>query len=563
MPSNDRRRMELLVEAGRRGIEIPQDAISAITGQPIPTGAEEIGQSKDFTKTLIREGAPIVGDIATSFIPGLAPVKGAKFGLQLLKRMLASSAGSGGGELAGQLATREPLDLQDIRTQMELGAAGEFGIAGAGTLSKPVQFLADKLSSGTLSGGGIKQYFRRRMIEKTTDRVKDFTKQFSPDDVPPSAMFQTDLSRETGEFFENMTDFNTAYAPFNASVERAAFVNNGEILLDDTAQLLGEQLERFGGNQTQLASFYGFTGEKNAGAAQALSDLMREGFSNPEDVHLLLRKIWVKFGGDSASARAAKSTLKDTIVSDIERWAPHIQLGMADSIPGAKAAKVQADKLYGEIHDFLKDSPGVKEILAGSTVSKGTVPLFKDKPDVAIRKLYERSSPDQLIAIRGHLQKTAEGAKIWEGLKFQWVRNLIDQSMAPLEGAGKASGLKMILPAQLSDNILANELKLKSALGEDTWNALKKEAEDLAAVAPEFAKFERGGTARNLLLTGVVAGGLGSAGAIPVIEGFGAITALALASPTAKRIISQMGRAGAKGAIRLLPRNQQLQRTGQ
>jgi len=178
--------------------------------------------------------------------------------------------------------------------------------------------------------------------------------------------------------------------------------------------------------------------------------------------------------------------------------------------------------------------------------------------------MFSQSQPEELIKIRDTLRTTAEGAKIWEALRYQWVDDLVKGSMAPLEGAGKASGLKMFMPDDFSVKVASNERNIKAVLGPELWDSLSKEVEYFQSIAPQFAKFERGQGANVLrgALLPAFAGTLGGPYAIPVTEAFGSVTAWALMSPTAQKVLTQMARVGVKGGIRFLPRDIQLQRSG-
>jgi len=575
-----------MIEAGVPEDEITKyiqdySPISTITGKPIQTGTEDIKQSTEFAKKLVQEGAPIAGDIAMSMlapqvglplkVPGVKPFlarQATKLG-NLALRSGGAAAGSGAGEFAGQQLTGEDANIEDITQQALLGAGGEVGIAGAGVAVKPLKPVADMLSSGTMSGGAIKQFFRRRLIEKTTERASKFAQALAPVDVQSKAS----LGLQTGDFFENLTDFNTAYKPFNEAVERAAAANNGEILIDDTTELLSDFAAKFkDGRKTdrqavnEMVSALGFTGSKRQIAAgNALGDMLRDGFTNPNDLQLVMSNIWTKFGQDSQAMINFKRQLKETLVDDIERFAPDLPVAsMGLTVLGAKKAKSEADKIFGEIKTFLKETPTVSNTLQKSRISNNTRALFLDKPELIIDRMFQNAQPEELIRIRDVLRSSGEGVKIWEGLRHQWVKDLIEGSMAPLEGAGKASGLKMFMPDDFANKVQFNERNIKAVLGEELWESLSKEVEYFNMVAPQFAKFERGQGANVLrgALLPAFAGTLGGMSAIPVTEAFGAITAFSLMSPATQKIISQLSRVGLKTGIRFLPQNQELKRSG-
>jgi len=572
-------KMAAMAELYKRG-KLPPDRVAAFEelfsrgriteeGEIIPRGptagqvlteeAQKIPGAPIGGKEFVRELAPIAGDIAASMLPGGRAVKGAKLGtkaLNLLFRAGKSAAGSGLGETAGQVVTGEGLDVGDITEQMAYGAGGEFAMAPIGAAGKPVLNLAAKgLRSMTITGHMTAQALRSRLMNRTFLRGQNFVQSLAPD-IP---MAKVPLGLEMGGFFKNLSDFNRAYKPFNDAVERAADRYGPNLTMVGTHSFLKDLVQtRFGGDVSKMVTWLGFKGsDRKIAAAEAVTDILREGYTNAYDLRLILSNIWGKFEQGTKAANDAKLKLKELLVDDIDMWAPEVNLGsfMAGQvwhIPGAKEARQTADKIYGEVQEFLKKTPAVKNIIQDLRQYVGK--YYEQFPGEAVDRMFQRGQVAELTRIRDVLRETSEGAKMWENLRYHWIRDYYESAISRSEVSAKAQ----FRPLLFVDNVMRDSRNIEAVLGPEIFQKFMQEVKHYDAVAKEFEAYETGMSAFGMgratvgpaVASGMAAAGVGTWMAIPAIEGFGAMSAWALLSDSGKRILTEFARSIGKVAVR-------------
>lgn len=524
--------------------------LSAITGQPFPAGEETFDKQRKFNRFV----GSMVGDIAlTAIAPQFKIAKGipkvaklAKAGGNLLMRSLAGGAGSGAGSQIGQelAGGAEP---DEVLEDIVLGLAGEPFTAG---LAQTMKAGAKALRGGaaiakdiTLLGGVVQEKIRKSMMDRTFKRSKAFV------DALDTGVSPRVASETAGNELLAKQDWKAVFKDFRDGVKRIANVNNGEVFLENAQQTMGEQIGKF--SQTGLiedksvsefTKWMGFTPESTEG--RAIKELMlTRGALGPGDTTFLVSKIWKSFKIDLDSVKAFKETLKKDFISDINLLSPK-----------TATAKLDADHVFGATKELLKKNPSIDAFTDPSRISKGTRPLFVDRPESVINNFWKNSTPEEMKTLkielqgRGVTKPTPGGTEAFENLKFLWIKNLYEGA----EVTSKVSGKTNILPFKLAKDIRANEAKIKvmDESGE-LWKRLEAEASFFEKVAPEFVKAEKAGELRTvgrqaigtgLAVTGLATGVVGPA-TIAVLEGFGAVSAWALMSPTTKKIVQSTTKA--------------------
>lgn len=464
------------------------------------------------TTEVAGELLPIALDIAGGIVaPQLAIPHGAGTaaklmmkGVNLFSRMAGSAAGGGGGEYAKQLITGQKLEPEKAGKQALIGAGAELGFVpiglGAKALAKPLFPLFHKI---TFSGQVLGKHLSNKLVDKTIRRANDFLYDVAPQSIKKQTVDIDDIVLKMGKAKE---EISAMYEQYKAPVREAAEKEEGRVLIDDTEQFLGNLMAKLTTDNpgkkpaalaNELMREFGYS--PNGPYARELKNLILKG-EHPSDktFFFLLDNVFRErpmgkgtFLKQSPAIKAQREQLKAMLLADMEKLAGVEQKGFAD-------------KMFIEFKDF--------EFL---------------------KKLYDRA-----IADRG-------------------------QGIKEIDPYKMATTIHMF-----KDDILKIDEKRAKAGLEALWPKLEEEAKFFADLVPSFqqAKASYGIRPGMMGTAGSMANALASAGTgagsmygayklfgpmgIPVIEGFGAISAYSLLSPTGKKAIQIAARHVTKSAIK-------------
>jgi len=457
-----------------------------------------------------RDILPIALDIVGSVVaPELAIPHGigtvATIGRKMANvasRMAGSAAGGGVGEYLGQFISGEKLDPAEAGKQAALGAAGELGgtamgVVGKG-LAKPLFPLFSKI---TLSGQIGNKMLSNKLIEKTVGRANNFLYDIAPDMVKKQTVDFDDIALKLAKGKEEIGKIYDAYKePLKKKSKEGKFLTiNTEEYFKFLKQKYTTQYPKLTDKQVTmrlLAEEFGYAPGGLYG--RQLKRIIDTGESpNSDDFFWLLDHVFRE------KPKSGGSFLKVTPTQQTNRRAlKKAYLMDMDEVAGE--AKGAADKLYMEYRDFLD-----------------------------IKKIFDKSIKEADL------------------------------------------GMQSIDPYKLSKNIYMNKdavLKIdtkRTAAGlEPYWPKLEGEAKFYADIVPYFKKATQNVGIRPGMMgtAGSVAGAISSgaspfaagAGAyamfgpvgIPIVEGFGAISAYSLLSPTGKKAVQLVARHATKGGLK-------------
>ena len=524
---------------------------SAITTKPIPSDEEKLEMGMD----VVRAAAPIVGDVAlTAFAPQLKAAKTAgtlgKLGVKganALFRSMASGVGSAGGELAGQAITGEGLNLEDAKQEAMLGAGGELGISGAAAVGKPIlKTGAGLMSQLTFSGRKMKGIYRDKLIKQTTERAKKFIGDMTP------TMSKESAGKMVGETLEKKTDYDVIYQPVNDAIDAlaqapktagkisrptyphgmdkpATFITepfkvrgaSNEIYMDTALEMLKAEAKKFKNPKQFVDSLNLTTKNKNL-----MLEFLRNGSLDPKAAKYMLSGFWKKSFNDTPLQETFKSKVKETMLADLSK-----QQGMGPEEKMIINLRKKADAIYKGSRDWFDNTPAGRRIL--NKMFSGET-YYKANPGPVVDNLMNRYALKDVVNIKREMVKTVQGAKAWAAMEFEWVNSLFEKAITE----SGMTGERVLKPKMLHDLIMEKEQFFKS-VSPQLWPRLAKEAKHYKSMAKEFAAQENKNTfstAAGLALA-ASAGGFGNLVAVPIIEGFGAASAWALMSPTAKKAL--------------------------
>lgn len=326
---------------------------SAITGQPVPTSAENILQSK----RAVAEILPIAGDIAgTAIMPQLKLAKAAPLiaragagAANMLLRGAGAGAGSVVGEVEKQVATGD-FDPNQVYMQGALGAGGEvaMGLGGAGlkAVEKPA---LEVMSDLTLSGGKLKQVMTQRLKNYAEKRSTEFVKTIAPDSIK-GKIDEVGIGKA---ITESLDESKALYNHFKDSINQVADKNNGVVPLPKT--------------RAAIELWYKEIADPAAVAAgkidrKAESEIIKEfGFKGSDDVHITIRKLARGEDLTAAEVMHLQSNIFPKKTSDYMALHPSKQgyrqefkdvlMSDLDAI-GAAVGKQSADTIFKETKRF-------------------------------------------------------------------------------------------------------------------------------------------------------------------------------------------------------------------
>jgi hypothetical protein len=476
------------------GIPVEERPISTITGKPLQTGEEMANQSSNAMRTI----GPIVGDIAGTM---LAPqIKGPQMGvkaLNLLLRSLASGAGSGAGSVAGQALGEKPIDMQEAGAHTVLGMAGEPVIRGAGALVKGVgkkvlaptlDFASNITPAGRMVADKAAKVMKRqqkKMIGEATQEVDDYIGALD------TGVAKDDVGLDIGNVFKKRQDAaSDLYTQYSDAVNLAAKGNDGNVLLDDTGQFLGEFMEDVTKRLTQetgsvpkladvkkevLAAF----GEKptSYNGKVLLRIMGSDSQIYAKDLKNLMANFYKNWKNTPEEVIRQKDVLKNTILADLDK------IQSATFGDTAAGAKMKADTIYGNVAEFLKQTPTLKKYMQKSRSVPG-LKFFESHPEKMVDDLFN-VKPDEAFKIKTEILAEPNGAEMWSSLEYQWLKNIFDKGM------GKTATGKRIFkyPDAIADEIYKNKKRIKAVMP-DSWDSLKAKADHFRKVSEKFEPIE-------------------------------------------------------------------------
>lgn len=538
---------------------------SAITTKPIPTDEEKLEMGLDVART----AAPIAGDIAlTAFAPQLSIPKNAnrmrKLAVPILNTLFragASGVGSGGGELAGQALTGEDINLKDAKKEAMLGAGGELGISTVAGAGKSIlKKTGEAMSQLTFAGRKIKSVYRDKLIKQTTDRAQRFINDMTTP-MPKDA-----AGLEVGKALEKKTEYDVIYKPVNDAIDALAkqpktagkiskpsYPNgidqpavfktqpfktskpSNEIYMDNALDLLREKSKKFKTEKQFIDSL-----DLSPRAKTAMQEFLRDGYLHPEEAKYVLSGFWKSTFNDTAQQRIFKESVKDTMLKDLTT-----QQGMVPEEKMIYNLRKKADAIFKHSRKWFENTPAGQGIINKMRMGSGEK-YYEAFPERVVDNLMNRYSVKDVANIKREMVKTVDGARAWASMEYEWVNSLYEKAITE----SGMTGERVLKPKLLHDLIMEQEQFFKS-VSPQLWPRLAKEAKHYASMAKEFAAQESKQTFSKAAGIALAMGGtFGTRAAVPVMEGFGAASAWALMSPTAKKILKSKTAQVAKGVAR-------------
>jgi hypothetical protein len=461
---------------------------------------------EEATKTAL----PLALDIAGGLVaPQLAIPHGLGTAATLLRkggnlasRMAGSGAGAGLGEYARQTLSGEELDPATAGKEALIGAGGEVLssplLKTGKALAKPLFPLFSKI---TFAGQGLSKHLSNKLVEKTVNRANDFLYDLAPQTVKKQAVDIDDIALKLEKGKEEIGDIYDAYkAPLRELSKEGKFLTvNTESYLSFLKQKYRVSYPSLTEKQLAmrlLSEEFGYAPGGQYG--KQLRKILDTGDAPTSDDFM-----WMLDHVFREKPKSGGSFLKATPTQQEGRRALK-KAYLMDMDEAAGTTKGQADKLYMEYRDFLD-----------------------------IKKIFDRSMKDS-------------------GL-----------------------GTQTVDPYKLSKNIYMNkasivkidEKRVKAGL-EPFWPKMEEEAKYYTELVPYFKQ-----AVSNI---GVRPGMMGSAGSlasaiasggtpvaanvgayslfgamgIPMVEGFGAISAYSLLSPAGKKAIQIVAKHGTKSTLK-------------
>jgi hypothetical protein len=475
--------------------------------KPIPEGYVPLTEYKpeehpelqpEFTTAeLAKKTLPFVGDVLGGLAATKVPIpislltkapKAAK-GLQLLSRMAGSGAGGFGGSVAEQAMGDEEIDYREAGIQGAIGAGAELGFVPIGSMgSKLAKPLFPLFSKITFAGQGLSKVLSNKLVEKTVGRSNDFLYSLAPKTVKKQTVDIDDIVLKL-EGAKN--EISTIYESYKAPLRELG--KEGKFITTNTDEYLSFLGQKYKANYPQLtdkqlvmrllSEEFGYT---PGGAYGKQLKKILEGGDPPssDDFMWLVDHVFrekPKSGGSflkvTPSQQENRRALKKAYLMDMD-----------EAIGGTKD---QADKLYMEYKDFLV----IKKIFDSSVKDAGlgaqTIDPFKLSRNIFMQK-------DNVLKI--------DEKRVQAGLEPFWPK---------LEEEAKFYGELVPYFKQATSNIGVRPGMMGTA------------GSLASAVASAGTPFAANVGAYSLF---------GPAG-IPLVEGFGAISAYSLLSPMGKKAV--------------------------
>lgn len=515
--------------------ESPAREIDTRTTNVVPTTGEQFKQASSGYKQVAADAAPIAGDIAGTALmggPGVsllrkAGVKALPKLLPVLMRAIGSAAGSYGGSAAEQKLEGREFNNKEAMVQGAVGAGTE--LAGA-ALKPAVKPTLDFLSDFTIGGRQLKNVWRDKIIKRTTKAAEAFSGGYKP------SMSKGEAGMGIGDTLKKMTDFDEVYKEYNEVVKGLDSISldstdeylNGlrQTFTDKVASKSGKQL-----NRPQLTTKVVTSFNLDPKGRKVLRQLVEEGTLTPDETLYLLSQVNKKYGQMTPRERLFAKELKESLVKDLD----YIK---ASSGATAAELKQNADKIFGEAHEWFKANPTAKRITQRMRTQPGS--YFEAFPERSLDAIFN-ADPKEIAKIRYQVTKTPDGQEAWTAGVYNHVREIFEKSMK----FDEATGAAQVLPAKLADT-LESRLPAIKMMDADVAKNVKKEIKFYREIAPEFEKRAKKGFTQ---VAGPTMGyAMGGVSAIPATEAFGVTSALAVMSPKFRKILSGIAKQSTKAA---------------
>jgi hypothetical protein len=449
--------------------------------EPKPTGAVEMHRKAPGGILTLRKALPIAGDIVATALPipagKIKPMTAlGKWGLKTIQKSMQSGVGGASGELLAQKLYGEDFNTSKIFQESLWSAVGE---SSARTIAPAMKPLFKWASSLTMLGSGLKEAWRHKLINKTTQRAAKFIQEFAPDVVQQQGKI-ADIGELSLRVNEAVDEYKAAYDIFSDHIDKLAKGKEGGVLLDDTQQLFGEFKEKWSYDvyekfdrlymnlddlTSKIEEVYGYA--PNSKQSLFLRRAFDEEVVDANDLKDFFASIFKKgnksdWGQILPSQREARNTLKETIKNDI-----------AKNSATAKEAKEYGDKVFGEIANFRK-----------------------------IQKIF--NNPRALRQM--------------------------------------PSGDLYLNPTALANEIQKNK-KIISDISPGLWERLNKEAKFYRSMAENWRPPKKRSVILGTLGMGGVGSGatlLFAREWLPVVEGFGTFSAWMTLSPTSRKVLGEV-----------------------
>lgn len=453
---------------------------STITGKPMKTEEEKAEQTTTFGKKLVKSGTPIAADmLLTAVAPQLTiPKNAARLakwgprGLNLITRMLASAAGSGGGELAGQKLTGEDLDFEKAQQEATIGGGAELGTSAGGALLKGASKVAAPLMETALDITGLssipKKIFKKKqdvVIREASDRAKKFVDDLG---LPKKSKFEAGTG--VTDIIKKKTDYTDVYKKYNEAITK----DIGDVIeLEDSTQFVGNLANHYGDPADPkviqlILNDFGYKPTSLQG--KTVKSMMLNDTVHTEDLKNLVSRITPRgedYGSVTFATKKAREKLKATLMHDVGQQSFK-----------AKANKKVGDKIFGSAKEFLKTNPTAKRWFQNARMYPG-LKVSEIDPSRFVDKLFEAGRPSDLLGLKKEIMSAEGGKEAWAAMEFHWLNNIFESSIS--------KDKRLLQPAALVDKITKQEETIK-AIMPDVWPKLEAEMKHLEGVQPYFAK---------------------------------------------------------------------------
>jgi hypothetical protein len=389
--------------------------------EPTPTAAAQMHKDAPGGMLTMRQAFPIAGDIATSMVPAGKLIKGATLLPKLARgalKALQAGLGSAGGELIGQQVYDEPLNIDKAMSEFYMGAGGQMGLdvvaRGAKALEKPALEL---VSDVTFLGKRTKDFLRRRLERKTTERAQKFLADFAPGEIKGTEGF-VDYARLEALMGEGFDESSVLYGK-RLDALRDIQKMEGPIPVDEAQFVLQNIREDLiktgvikpnkkgvinqGAADNAVLKRLGIKGNFNTGFPLELKNVLRAGHEgiDADTLNALISQSFGSFQKLTPKERAAREKLKGAFKKDIDTF------GTKHGI-NAKEISDDADQTYKALVRFnvLR-----KIFKRGFGKGKhGTVVRPQDLHDAiyAAKKQIRREFPDTFDEIWPKLESEAK-----------------------------------------------------------------------------------------------------------------------------------------------------------
>jgi hypothetical protein len=254
-----------------------------------------------------------------------------------------AAAGAGGAEYLAQKAFGEATDLERITNEALWAGGAEIGLGTVGTTAKGMMKLA---SNVTPTGAATKEWMRKNIIKRTSERAVEFIKDLAPPEVKAAGQ-RIDIDDLGVSVREAFSETKVVYNAFGNKLDEIALKQGGVVPLDDSVQLVMDTITSpsWASDSRAIQSVYGWGDTKQA---TLLKRLGREGDLDPDDLNSLLAEFWKKgkksdWPNLTAAQRTSREKLKDAIIGDLKKLDPE-----------AAVLKKLGDKQVAAISQFNK-----------------------------------------------------------------------------------------------------------------------------------------------------------------------------------------------------------------